>query len=129
MHDDLDWSLLSDEEVEQRMDEIVESLRPDIEADKSRTVLLNAARMTQLEFTYLVMRRLTQGRDVSVTYKLYEPFRTMGSVSVEGKSIEFDAPEWFARAAEFASNTDVYPLADNKVRLTFTFHGLTAPIE
>lgn len=129
MHDDLDWSLLSDEEVEQRMDEIVESLRPDIEADKSRTVLLNAARMTQLEFTYLVMRRLTQGRDVSVTYKLYEPFRTMGSVSVEGKSIEFDSPEWFARAAEFASNTDVYPLADNKVRLTFTFHGLTAPIE
>ena len=129
MHDDLDWSLLSDEEVEQRMDEIVESLRPDIEADKSRTVLLNAARMTQLEFTYLVMRRLTQGRDVSVTYKLYEPFRTMGSVSVEGKSIEFDSPEWFARAAEFASNPDVYPLADNKVRLTFTFHGLTAPIE
>ena len=129
MHDDLDWSLLSDEEVEQRMDEIVESLRPDIEADKSRTVLLNAARMTQLEFTYLVMRRLTQGRDVSVTYKLYEPFRTMVSVSVEGKSIEFDSPEWFARAAEFASNTDVYPLADNKVRLTFTFHGLTAPIE
>ncbi|MCM1222376.1 MAG: hypothetical protein NC548_48705 [Lachnospiraceae bacterium] len=129
MHDDLDWSLLSDEEVEQRMDEIVESLRLEIEADENKTVLLNAARMTQLEFTYLVMRRLTQGRDVSVTYKLYEPFRTMGSVSVEGKSIEFDSPEWFARAAEFASNTDVYPLADNKVRLTFTFHGLTAPIE
>lgn len=129
MHDDLDWSLLSDEEVEQRMDEIVESLRLDIEADESRTVLLNAARMTQLEFTYLVMRRLTEGRNVSVTYKLYEPFRTMGSVSVEGKSIEFDSPEWFARAAEFASNTDVYPLTDNKVRLTFTFHGLTAPIE
>ena len=129
MHDDLDWSLLSDEEVEQRMDEIVESLRPDIEADESKTVLLNAAKMTQLEFTYLVMRYLTRGHKVSVTYKLYEPFRTMGSVSVEGKSIEFDSPEWFARAAEFASNTDVYPLADNKVRLTFTFHGLTAPIE
>lgn len=129
MNDDLDWSLLSDEEIEQQMDEIVESLRPDIETDESKTVLLNATRMTQLKFTYLVMRYLTQGRKVSVTYKLYEPFRTMGSVSVEGKSIEFDSTKWFTRAAEFASNTDVYPLADNKVRLTFTFHGLTAPIE
>lgn len=129
MNDDLDWSLLSDEEIEQQMDEIVESLRPDIETDESKTVLLNATRMTQLKFTYLVMRYLTRGRKVSVTYKLYEPFRTMGSVSVEGKSIEFDSTKWFTRAAEFASNTDVYPLADNKVRMTFTFHGLTAPIE
>ena len=129
MNDDLDWSLLSDEEIEQQMDEIVESLRPDIETDESKTVLLNATRMTQLKFTYLVMRYLTRGRKVSVTYKLYEPFRTMGSVSVEGKSIEFDSTKWFTRAAEFASNTDVYPLTDNKVRLTFTFHGLTAPIE
>lgn len=129
MNDDLDWSLLSDEEIEQQMDEIVESLRPDIETDESKTVLLNATRMTQLKFTYLVMRYLTRGRKVSVTYKLYEPFRTMGSVSVEGKSIEFDSTKWFTRAAEFASNTDVYPLADNKVRLTFTFHWLTAPIE
>ena len=31
--------------------------------------------------------------------------------------------------AEFASNTEIYPLAENKVRMTFTFHGLTAPIE
>ena len=60
MNDDLDWSLLSDEEIEQQMDEIVESLRPDIETDESKTVLLNATRMTQLKFTYLVMRYLTQ---------------------------------------------------------------------
>mgnify|MGYP000216046892 CR=1 FL=1 len=43
-------------------------------------------------------------------------------------SIE-DNPEWFARAAEFASNTEVYPLTKNRIRLTFTFHGITTPIE
>ena len=53
----------------------------------------------------------------------------MGGVSVEGKVLEFAGSKWFARAAEFASNTEVYPLAKNRVRLTFTFHGLTAPIE
>ena len=53
----------------------------------------------------------------------------MGSISVEGPMLEFDCPEWFSRVAEFASNTEVYPLAKNKVRMTFTFHGLTKPIE
>ena len=48
----------------------------------------------------------------------------MGSVSVEGKSLEFDDPMRFARAAEFASNVEIYPLANDRVRLTFTFHGL-----
>lgn len=53
----------------------------------------------------------------------------MGSVFVEGKEIEFQNPEWFSKISKFASNVEVYVLAKNKVRLTFTFHGLTAPIE
>ena len=119
MENDFDWSGLSDADVEQRMDEIIEKLRPDLDDD----------RMRQLEFTYLVMRYLTQGTDAVVSYKLYEPFKTMGSVSVEGKSLEFDNPKWFSRAAEFASNTEVYPLANDRVRLTFTFHGLTKLVQ
>lgn len=125
MENDFDWKLLSDAEVEHRMDEIIENLRPDIEADDANISLLNEDRLHQLEFTYLVMRYLTRGTDAAVTYKLYEPFKTMGSVSVEGKSLEFDNPKWFTRAAEFASNVEVYPLANDMVRLTFTFHGLT----
>lgn len=128
MKNDFDWSHLSDAEVEQRMDEIIERLKPDIEADDRTPSLLNEDKLHQLEFTYLVMRYLTQGTDAEVTYKLYEPFKTMGSVSVEGKSLEFDNPKWFTRAAEFASNVEVYPLTSDRVRLTFTFHGLTNPI-
>lgn len=124
MNNDFDWSLLSDAQVERRMDEIVENLRPYIENDEKKLALLNEDRLKQLEFTYLTMRYLTQGTDASVTYKLYEPFKTMGSVSVEGKSLEFSDPMRFARAAEFADNIEVYPLVDDKVRLTFTFHGL-----
>lgn len=128
MNNDLNWNNLSDAEVEQRMDEVIENLRPYIEADEKRISLLNENKLQQLEFTYLVMRYLTQGTDAVVTYKLYEPFKTMGSVSVEGNSLEFENPKWFTRAAEFASNVEVYPLADDKVRLTFTFHGLTTQV-
>lgn len=124
MNSDFDWSLLPDMQVERRMDEIVESLKPYIEGDEKKLALLNEDRLKQLEFTYLAMRYLTQGTDAVVTYKLYEPFKTMGSVSVEGKSLEFDDPMRFARAAEFASNIEIYPLANDRVRLTFTFHGL-----
>lgn len=125
MKNDFDWNLLSDAEIEQRMDEIIEGLRPGIEADDAKISILSEDRLHQLEFTYLVMRYLTQGTDATVSYKLYEPFKTMGSVSVEGKSLDFDNPKWFIRAAEFASNVEVYPLANDRVRMTFTFHGLT----
>jgi hypothetical protein len=119
----------SDDEITAAFDEFVDSVRDSIERDEQKVTMLNAKRMEQLQFTYAVMKYLTKNTDAKLSYKLYEPFKTMGSVSVEGKLLEFDKPEWFARAAEFASNTEVYPLAKNKVRLTFTFHGLTAPIE
>ena len=70
-----------------------------------------------------------KGTNVQISYKMYEPFKTMGSITVEGAVLEFDKPEWFARIAEFASNTEIYPLTKNIVRMTFTFHGLTTPIE
>ena len=128
MEKEFDWNNLSDAEVERRMDEIVESLRPRIEEDDKKTALLNEYRLRQIEFTYLVMRRLTRDTDAVVSYKLHEPFKTMGVVSVEGDSLEFDDPKWFSRAAEFASNVEIYPLVNGKVRLTFTFHGLTTLI-
>lgn len=129
MEIDFDTTFQSDEEIERFLDEFVESVRDEVETDEEKVTILNGLRLKQLQFTYAVLRYLTKGSDVELSYKLYEPFKTMGSVSVEGKLLEFDKPEWFARAAEFASNTEVYPLTKNRVRLTFTFHGLTSPLE
>lgn len=119
----------SDEEIEQSFDELLDALRDNIESDDEKTTMLNGLRLKQIQFAYSVLQYITRGTDVKVSYKLYEPFKTMGSISAEGPILEFDAPEWFCRVAEFANNTEVYPLTKNKVRLTFTFHGLTTPIE
>jgi len=124
-----DTKFMTDEELEQAFDELIESVRDDVENDERKTTVLNALRLRQLQFAYAVLQYITKDKDVRVSYKLYEPFKTMGSVTVEGSSLEFDKPEWFARVAEFATNTEVYPLKKNEVRMTFTFHGLTAPIE
>lgn len=52
----------------------------------------------------------------------------MGHVTVESKDIDITNMEWFARAAEFADNTEVYPLTNGRVRLTFTFNRLLKKI-
>ena len=124
-----DKTFLTDEDLEQSMDDFIEVISQELEAEEWNTTMLDFQKSKQIQFAYSVLKYLTRGSDAVVSYKLHEPFKTMGSVSVEGKSIEFYQPEWFARVAEFASNTEVYPLAKNRGRLTFTFHGLTKSID
>ena len=124
-----DKTFLTDEDLEQSMDDFIEAISQELEDEEWNTTVLDIQKSKQIQFAYSVLKYLTRGSDAVVSYKLHEPFKTMGSVSVEGKSIEFYQPEWFARVAEFASNTEVYPLAKNRVRLTFTFHGLTKSID
>lgn len=126
---DFETEFRSDVELEQAMDEIIENLREDIENDEAQPTVLNCLKFQQMKFAYAALRYITRGKEVTLSYKLNEPFKTMGSISVEGKLLEFDNPEWFARVAEFATNTEVYPLAKNKVRMTFTFHGLTTQVQ
>ncbi len=124
-----DMKFMTDAELERAMDEFIESIKDDVNNDESKITVLNVLHLKQLQFAYAVLQYITKDKDVQLSYKLYEPFKTMGSITVEGKTLEFDRPEWFARVAEFATNTEVYPLDKNAVRITFTFHGLTAPIE
>lgn len=124
-----DKTFLTDEDLGQSMDDFIEAISQELEDEEWNTTVLDIQKSKQIQFAYSVLKYLTRGSDAVVSYKLHEPFKTMGSVSVEGKSIEFYQPEWFARIAEFASNTEVYPLAKNRVRLTFTFHGLTKSID
>ena len=126
MSKELDLEFENDEQIEAVLDAICEA----VEEDEKRPTVLKPIRFEQINFCYAVMKRLTKDlKGVKVTYGLHKPFKSMGFVSVEGKELKFADSEWFARAAEFASNMEVYSLEQNKVRLTFTFHGLTVPLE
>lgn len=119
----------TDAELERAMDEMIDGVKEDIDRDESEITVLNFSRTQQFQFSYAVLRYIMKGKNVQISCKTYEPFKTMGSISVEGAVLEFNKPEWFARIAEFADNTEVYPLEKNAVRMTFTFHGLTKPIK
>ena len=126
---DFESEYASDSEIEEAIDSLVISVANDIAQDESRTSIINPYRMQQLLYTYKVMKYLMKGTSAKVTYKLHEPYQSMGSVSVTGKDIEFKNVSWFLRAAELASNYEVYPKTDGTVCITFTFHNLTIPIE
>ena len=129
MDNNFEVRFLTDAELEKAMDEVVNGIKNDINKDELRTTILNPLKMEQFKFAYAALQYIMKGKNVQISYKMYEPFKTMGSITVEGAVLEFDKPEWFARIAEFASNTEIYPLTKNIVRMTFTFHGLTTPIE
>jgi hypothetical protein len=124
-----DFAFMSDEELELAMDEIINNMKEDLIREETETTIINPVRIKQFQFAYAALQYIMKDQNVRLSYKMYEPFKTMGSVTVEGKVLEFCKPEWFARIAEFASNTEVYPLAKNAVRMTFTFHGLTKPMK
>lgn len=126
---DFESEYASDSEIEEAMDSLVISVANDIAQDESRTSIINPYRMQHLLYTYKVMKYLMKGTSAKVTYKLHEPYQSMGSVSVTGKDIEFKKVSWFLRAAELASNYEIYPKTDGTVCMTFTFHGITTPIE
>jgi hypothetical protein len=119
----------SDRELERSLNELIAIVSDDIKSDESATTIPNNHRLQQMQFAYAALAYITKGQDVKLSYNLYEPFKTMGSISVEGSLLELGNPEWFARVAEFASNTEIYPLEKDGVRLTFTFHGLATPVE
>lgn len=129
MDNKFDLKFSSIEEMERELDEILNVIQGEIENSERKVTVLNNLRMKQFQFTYAALLYLVRDKDVSLSYKLYEPFKTMGSISIEGECVEFNDVIQFTHAAEFASNIEVYPLAKNRVRMTFTFHGLTAPIE
>lgn len=120
--------LEDDDGTDEFLDAFVEFVLENVDSKKPSIGILNPMRAKQIEFCYTVMRWLTNGTKAKVTYTLNEPLNSMGTVSVEGNPLMFTNSLWFSRAAEFASNMEVYPLAKNLVRLTFTFHGLTNPI-
>lgn len=118
----------SEEEVQEMLDGIVASVGEAIMADEEGTSILSPIKIQQMQFAHGVLQYLIKGTDAKLTYALNEPFKSMGSISVEGKNLSFTNAEWFARAAEFASNTEIYPLSNGKVRMTMTFHGLVRQI-
>lgn len=99
------------------------------ELENGKTSIIVPQRMMQLAYAYKILKSITDGINVKVTYTLHEPYNFVGSISIEGDSLEFCNTELFAKAAQLASNFEIYPKTDGTVQMNFAFYGLTRTIE
>lgn len=123
---DFDTEFMTDEEVEQMLDSIVAMVAEEADVNDTKTSIVNPYKIQQVLYTYKVLKYLVKDIEgAKVSYELYEPYKSMGNVSVVGKNLVFRKPEWFIKAVELANNFEAYPRTDSMVQMNFTFHGLT----
>lgn len=133
-HEEFDCEELSpeDEEELEAFDCLLNDIKMSI-GDSTTVFVVDPQRFEAMKFAYLSIKRALRESDcrAKVTCGQSELAPDVGSVDVEGKEIEVFGIrnlEWFCRAAEFANNTEVYPLKNGKVRLTLGFNRLLIPI-
>lgn len=117
------------EDIEMELDGLIESIGDQIMQDEKTPGILNLTRMQQMQFSYSVLKKLCKDGDMTVQYIQNEPFKSMGSIFIEGDSLSFLDCKWLGRAVEFADNVDIYPLLNERVRMVLTFHKLTVSIK
>lgn len=118
-----------EDNIFEEFDAWIDNFADEIFERENRPMILDPVKFEQMRFTYAVLKKFADANDATVSYKFNEPIKSVGSVSIEGSDFIFDSPKWFARAAEFASNVEIYPLANGNIRITYTFHGYARAIE
>ncbi len=124
---EFDTEFMTDDEMREMLDGII--LAEQVKAEEMCKEIIDPNKLRAVAYTYKLMRYLTKGTKAKVKYELHEPFMSMGTVSVVGASITITKSKLFVKAAELASNFEVYPKTNGTVQMNFTFHGLTKPIE
>ncbi len=69
------------------------------------------------------------GADVMVTCSYDNDPPPVGVIRLEGRRIDIEDTEWFCRAAEFATNTEAYPLTSDRIRMALTFYDVFAKLK
>lgn len=92
--------------------------------------ILNPDRVQQLRFSGAMMKKILRqtGSKAKIECRQHEFEPNVGVVRIEGVDLDIADMDGFNKAAQFADNTEIYPLRENKVRMTFTFHNLLTPL-
>ena len=124
-----DEAFLNDEEAEAAINETIEEVAEAIQAEEQGIVFTNPRKMKDLMVVYKLMKYITSGKRLKITYEINKPYKTMAFVSIVGKDLKFSHPQWFVMATKIASNVDIFPRVDGTVQIDFTFNGFASRID
>lgn len=118
-----------DEALEEELDALVECVREQME-DEESVSMLNPHEVQAMNFACRAIKKVLResGCRAKVVCRQSEIAPDVGMVEVEAREIDIKSMEWFCRAAEFATTTEVYPLVNGKVRMVFGFNNLLTTI-
>lgn len=124
-----DEAFLNDEEAEAAINETIEEVAEAIQAEEQGIIFTNPRKMKDLMVVYKLMKYITSGKRLKITYEINKPYKTMAFVSIIGKDLKFSHPQWFVMATKIASNVDIFPRVDGTVQIDFTFNGFANRID
>ena len=122
-----------DEELDEMIEELtgysIEELRELREEEERSSIrVLDPNKVKAIDLCAAAIKKAiaqTDCRNLKIKSGKNEFNPMAGYVSVEGRDIGMTELGWFAFAAQFAENMEVYALANGGVRLAFTFYDLT----
>ena len=83
------------------------------------------ARHEQCDFVEKVLQEFFPEKDgYTITSERPDEYHASGTISVEGHALEFTDTIWLSRVCEFADNSEVYPLLNGNIRMSFMFLGM-----
>lgn len=124
-----DEAFMNDEEAEAAINETIEEVAQAIQAEEQGIIFTNPRKMKDLMVVYKLMKYITSGKRLKITYEINKPYKTMAFVSIVGKDLKFSHPQWFVMATKIASNVDIFPRVDGTVQIDFTFNGFANRID
>lgn len=124
-----DEAFMNDEEAEAAINETIEEVAQAIQTEEQGIIFTNPRKMKDLMVVYKLMKYITSGKRLKITYEINKPYKTMAFVSIVGKDLKFSHPQWFVMATKIASNVDIFPRVDGTVQIDFTFNGFANRID
>lgn len=124
-----DEAFMNDEEAEAAINETIEEVAQAIQTEEQGIIFTNPRKMRDLVVVYKLMKYITSGKRLKITYEINKPYKTMAFVSIVGKDLKFSHPQWFVMATKIASNVDIFPRVDGTVQIDFTFNGFANRID
>lgn len=120
---------MNEEEAAEAAEEALRFIAEAVQQDEEGTHITNIKRLKDVNLVYKLLKYITSGKQLQILYELNKPFTSMAYISVVGRELRFDHPEWFVLCSNMASNVEIYARMDGCAQVNFTFNGFTNKID
>lgn len=106
-------------------DELVKFIRENMKECSDVPLTPIESRHEQFDFVAKVLETFfPEENGYKLTVEKPDKFHSYGTISIEGRDLVFNNPIWLSRICEFADNSEIYPLLNGNIRMSFMFFGM-----